>query len=50
MRALEVPESRGKASKITVEIVRIIVRAAEEIMQRGKRLRIKGCTKELREK
>ena len=50
MRALEVPESRGKASKITVEIVRIIVRAAEEIMQRGKRLRIKGFTKELREK
>ena len=50
MRALEVPENRGKASKITVEIVRIIVRAAEEIMQRGKRLRIKGFTKELREK
>jgi len=47
---LEVPENRGKASKITVEIVRIIVRAAEEIMQRGKRLRIKGFTKELREK
>jgi len=50
MRALEVPENRGKASKITVEIVRVIVRAAEEIMQRGKRLRIKGFTKELREK
>jgi hypothetical protein len=50
MRALEVPENRGKASKITVEIVRIIVRAAEEIMERGKRLRIKGFTKELREK
>jgi len=50
MRALEVPENRGKASKISVEIVRIIVRSAEEIMQRGKRLRIKGFTKELREK
>jgi hypothetical protein len=49
MRALEVPENRGKASKITVEIVRIIIRAAEEIMERGKRLRIKGFTKELRE-
>ena len=50
MRSLEVPENRGKASKITVEIVRIIVRAAEEIMQKGKRLRINGFTKELREK
>jgi len=50
MRALEVPENRGKASKITVEIVRIIVRAAQEIIQRGNRLRIKGFTKELREK
>lgn len=50
MRALEVPENRGKASKITVEMVRVIVRAAEEIVQRGKRLRIKGFTRELREK
>jgi hypothetical protein len=50
MRALEVPENRGKASKITVEIVRIIVRTAEEMIHRGKRLRIKGFTKELREK
>jgi hypothetical protein len=50
MRALEVPENRGKASKITVEMVKVIVRAAEEIIHRGKRLRIKGFTKELREK
>jgi len=50
LRALEVPENRGKASKITVEMVRVIVRAAEERIQRGKRLRIKGLTKELREK
>mgnify|MGYP005850447157 CR=1 FL=1 len=50
MRALEVPEHRGKASKISVEMVRMIVRAAEEIIQRGKRLRIKGFTKELWEK
>jgi hypothetical protein len=50
MRALEVPENRGKASKITVEMVRVIVRVAEEIIQKGKRLRIKGFTKELREK
>jgi hypothetical protein len=50
MRALEVPENRGKASKVTVEMVRIIIRAAEEIKKMGKRLRIKGFTKELREK
>jgi hypothetical protein len=50
MRALEVPENRGKASKITVEIVKVIVRAAQEIIQRGKQLRIKGFTKELWEK
>jgi hypothetical protein len=50
MRALEVPENRGKASKISVEMVRVIVRTAEEIIQRGKRLRIKGFTKELQKK
>jgi hypothetical protein len=50
MRALEVPENRGKASKISVEMVKVIVRAAEEIIQKGKRLRIKGFTKELWEK
>ena len=50
MRALEVPENRGNASKVTVEMVRIIIRAAEEIMEMGKRLRIKNFTKELREK
>jgi len=50
MRVLEVPDNRGKASKISVEMVRVIVRSAEEIIQRGKRLRIKGFTKELREK
>ena len=50
MRVLEVPENRGKASKVTVEMVRIIIGAAEEIKEMGKRLRIKGFTKELREK
>jgi hypothetical protein len=50
MRAIEVPENRGKASKVTVEMVRIIIGATEEIRERGKRLRIKSFTKELREK
>lgn len=50
MSAIELPDNRGKASKITVEMVRIIIQAAEQIRERGKRLRIKGFTKELREK
>jgi len=50
MKAFKVPENRGKASKITIELVRMIVRAAEEIKQRGKRLRIGEFTHMLREK
>ena len=50
MRAFEVPENRGKASKITMEMVRIIIRAAEKIRERGKRLRVGRFTHELREK
>ena len=50
MKALEVPENRGKASKITMEMVRSIIRAAEKIREQGKRLRIGKFTHELREK
>jgi hypothetical protein len=49
MRAFEVPENRGKASKITMEMVRIIIRAAEKIREQGKRLRIGKFTHTLRE-
>lgn len=50
MKALKVPENRGKASKITMEMVRIIIRAAEKMREQGKRLRIGKFTHELREK
>jgi len=49
MRALEIPENRGKASKITLEMVRMIIMAAEKIREQGKRLRIGKFTHELRE-
>ena len=49
MRAFKVPENRGKASKVTMEMVRIIIRAAEKIREQGKRLRIGKFTHELRE-
>jgi hypothetical protein len=51
MRALKAPENRGKASKITIDLVRTIVGAAEDrIKGLGKRLRIGKFTKELRQK
>jgi hypothetical protein len=50
MKACEVPENRGKASKITTEMVRIIIGAAEKMTEQGKRLRIGKFTHELREK
>jgi len=49
MRPFHIPDGRGKASKITVEMVRDIVRAAEDLENRGKRLRVKNFTKHLRE-
>jgi hypothetical protein len=50
MRPFHIPDGRGKASKITVEMVRDIVRVAEELANRGKRLRVKNFTRHLREK
>jgi predicted O-linked N-acetylglucosamine transferase (SPINDLY family) len=50
MKAFKIPENRGRASKITMEMVRIIIRAAEKIRQQGKRLRIGKFTHELRDK
>ncbi len=49
MRPFYVPENRGKASKITVELVRVIVEAAEELKAQGRRLRIQEFTRYLRE-
>ena len=44
-----VPDKRGKASKITAEIVRQIVEAAKNIKAKGQRLRLKAFVKELSE-
>ena len=42
-----VPDKRGKASRITAEIVRQIVEAAKDITAKGHRLRLKAFVKEL---
>jgi len=44
-----VPDKRGKASRITAEIVRQIVKAAKVIKAKGQRLRLKAFVKELSE-
>jgi hypothetical protein len=48
MRPFHIPDGRGKTAKITLQMVRDIVRAAEELENRGKRLRVKNFTKHLR--
>lgn len=48
MKSLKVPDNRGKASKISVEMVRVIVKAAESLKAQGKRLRLQGFTKHIR--
>lgn len=47
MRPFEVPDNRGKAAKITVEMVREIVRAARNLKSQGKRIRLQRFTKTL---
>jgi hypothetical protein len=49
MRPFYVPENRGKDSKITIELVKVIVRAAEELQSQGRRLRSREFTRHLRE-
>lgn len=48
MTPLNLPDNRGKGGKITLEMVKVIVRAAEDLKSQGKRLRIKGFTQRLR--
>ena len=47
MNPVILPDGRGKASKVTVDIVRDVVDAAKDIKGKGRRLRIKSFTKEL---
>lgn len=47
MQPLIVPDNRGKEAKITVEMVRGVVEAANRLKAQGRRLRIKGFTNKL---
>ncbi|MFH1487784.1 MAG: hypothetical protein ABII06_02680 [Pseudomonadota bacterium] len=49
MRPFHIPDGRGKTAKITLQMVRDIVGAAEELRRRGKRLKVKGFTRHLKE-
>jgi len=44
---LLIPDGRGKAGKVTVDMVRQTVEVAKELKAKGQRLRIKSFTKEL---
>jgi len=48
MRPFNIADARGKAAKITPEMVRMILREAEKLKSRGKPLRLKGFTERLR--
>lgn len=48
MKPFYLPDGRGKAVKITIEMVRTIVQAAEGLKSRGRRLRLKNFTEQLR--
>ncbi|MEJ2588203.1 MAG: hypothetical protein P8165_11635 [Deltaproteobacteria bacterium] len=50
MKPYRIPENRGKASKVRVEQVKAIVKAAEELRANGKRLRLKGFTTNLEQR
>lgn len=47
MNPLIVPENRGKAGKVTVEIVKMVIAKAKHMKKHGKAIRIKRFTKAL---
>ena len=47
MSPLIVPENRGKAGKVTVEIVKMVIDKAKQMKKHGKAIRIKRFTKTL---
>jgi len=49
LNALQIPDRRGKAGKVTAELVRQVVKAAQEERDEGKRIRIKSFTKKMTE-
>jgi transposase InsO family protein len=50
MNPVILPDGRGKATKVTSDIVRDVVEAAKELKGKGRRIRIKSFTKELKAK
>jgi hypothetical protein len=50
MKPYHVPDQRGKASTITVEMVKAIVKAANDLKDKGRRIRLKGFTRDLKRK
>ena len=48
MKPLKIPDKRGKASKVTLEIVRHICRKAKQLKDQAKRIRIKQFTENLK--
>jgi phosphatidylserine/phosphatidylglycerophosphate/cardiolipin synthase-like enzyme len=49
LNALQIPDQRGKAGKVTAELVRQVVKAAQKERDEGKRIRIKSFTQKLTE-
>jgi hypothetical protein len=49
LNALQIPDRRGKAGKVTAELVRQVVKAAQQERDEGKRIRIKSFTQKLTE-
>jgi len=48
MKPLKIPDNRGKASKVTAEIVRGVCLRAKQLKDRAKRIRIKQFTESLK--
>ncbi|MFH1479980.1 MAG: hypothetical protein ABIG67_01815 [Pseudomonadota bacterium] len=48
MKPYYVPDKRGKSSKVTVEMVKEIVKAANKLKAKGNRIRLQGFTRDLR--
>ena len=48
IKPLKIPDKRGKASKVTLEIVRHVCRKAKQLKDQAKRIRIKQFTENLK--
>jgi hypothetical protein len=48
MKPLKIPDKRGKASKVTLEIVRRVCRKAKQLKDQAKRIRLKQFTENLK--